>query len=255
MKVNVFRITAVLLILFCLVAGAVNAQFLPGELPVKSGIWDYPIKPGMEEWKELKSHQEMVDVCQIPVNLLSEISTEELAEMCLNYPLFFTMKAFNNLQEGFNQVATEFNGFQELFKRTDAGIVLLAIYRQCAPESIQKIKDLIPQGLQKQRIFFIEFLLSQPVIIEKLSDVEKKYLLSETIVKMEEKTKTGFSTFNKQATSLIAVRVLENKSMPGNKIKDANSEQYKVFSKSILLMDKNMIDEIKNATLEYLKNN
>ncbi len=235
-------------IFFILFSFVMNAQ-------EKKKIWDYPVKPGSKEWKELKFHQEMVDVCQIPANLLSTISTEELAELCLNYPLFFTMKAFNNLQEGFNQVSTEFNGFQELFRRADAGVILLAIYKKCDPESIQTIKDLIVQGLQKQRIFFIEFILSQQVIIEKLSDSGKKALLSETILMIEEKTEASFSTFNKQATSLIAVRVLENKSATNNKIKDANSEQYRIFSKSVLLTDKNMIDEIKNATLEYLNKN
>lgn len=92
-------------------------------------VWDYPIKPGMEEWKNFKSHQEMANACQIPDDLLSKIPTEELAEICLNYPLFFTMKAFNNLQEGFDQVSTEFNGFQELFKRADSGTILLEIYK------------------------------------------------------------------------------------------------------------------------------
>lgn len=65
----------------------------------------------------------MVDICQIPNDIISKTPTEELVELCLNYPLFFTMKAFNNLQEGFNQVANEFNGFKELFKRPDAGRV------------------------------------------------------------------------------------------------------------------------------------
>ncbi len=132
--------------------------------------WDYPIKPGMEEWKRLNSHQEMVEICQIPDSVISKIPTENLAELCLNYPLFFTMKAFNNLQEGFNQVSTEFNGFRELFKRENAGTVLLAIYANTRPIDVQKEKDLISKGMFEQRIFFIEFILAQRVVIEKLTE-------------------------------------------------------------------------------------
>ncbi len=214
-------------------------------------VWDYPIKPGMEEWKNFKSHQEMANACQIPDDLLSKIPTEELAEICLNYPLFFTMKAFNNLQEGFDQVSTEFNGFQELFKRADSGTILLEIYKNSDPENIQTKKDLVSRGLYEQRIFFIEFILSSKAVIDKLSAFEKKTLLSETVLKTDKKTNAGFSTFNKQITSLVAVRVLENESVI-NKIKNSDSEKYKMFSKTILLADKNMIDEIKNATIEYI---
>lgn len=70
-------------------------------------------------------------------------------------------------------------------------------------------------------------------------------------MKTDKKTNAGFSTFNKQITSLVAVRVLENESVI-NKIKNSDSEKYKMFSKTILLADKNMIDEIKNATIEYI---
>ena len=101
------------------------------------------------------------------------------------------------------------------------------------------------------RIFYIEFILSQQIVFEKLSNTEKRTLLSETIIKTEEKAEAGFSTFNKQATSLIAVRILENEPVI-NKIKEEKSDKYKIFSRSILLSEKDMIDEIKNATIKYL---
>lgn len=214
--------------------------------------WDYPIKPGTEEWKKLNSHQDMVEICQVPSNILPTIPTNELIEICLNYPLFFTMKAFNNLQEGFNQVSTEFNGFQELFKRKDAGILLLKVYETYNPEDVQRKNDLLSKGLYEQRIFFIEFILSQPIVFEKLSTQEKRILLSETLVKAGTKAKAGFSTFNRQITSLIAVRVLENDSKGTNSIKNAKENKFKRFSTLVILTDKTMIDEIKNATVEYL---
>ena len=234
----------VIFIYFILISCILNAQ-------EKKLTWDYPVKPGTVEWKELKSHKEMVDVCQIPTNTLSTIPTGELAQLCMNYPLFFTMTAFNNLQEGFNQVSTEFNGFQELFIRADAGVVLLEIYKKYKPKNVQVIEDLISRGKHKYCLFFIEFTLSQQIVFEKLSNIEKRALLSETILKTEEKSKAGFSTFNKQATSLIAVRILENEPVI-NQIKEEKSDKYRLFSISVLLTEKDMIDEIKNATIKYL---
>ncbi len=211
--------------------------------------WDYPVKPGMEEWKKLNSHQEMVEVCQIPNNVISRIPTLELAELCLNYPLFFTMRAFNNLQEGFNQVSTEFNGFKELFKREDVGKVLLSIYTKTKLIDVRKKKDLISKGLFEQRVFFIEFILAQKNLIKKLTENEIKILLNETILKTDEKAKLKFSTFNKQATSLIVVRILENK----NVIKNSDKQKYEIFSKTVWLTDKNMIGDIYTESVNYLK--
>ena len=75
------------IVLFSLVTSAVNAQ-LPWEYTVRPGMWDYPVKPGMEEWRQLQSHTEMVSVCQIPEEILSSLSTEDLAELCLRYPMY-----------------------------------------------------------------------------------------------------------------------------------------------------------------------
>jgi hypothetical protein len=33
-----------------------------------SSVYNFPIKPGTEEWKALKTHKEMLEVCQIPEN-------------------------------------------------------------------------------------------------------------------------------------------------------------------------------------------
>jgi hypothetical protein len=130
--------------------------------------WDYPLKPGMPEWKNLLSHKAMVDACQIPVNTLPTLSTDRLVELCLSFPLFFTMGAFNNLQEGFEQVSTECTGFQELFKRPDAGKVLLRLYQSLDPKNVEYLQTPLERGLYKQKIFFLEFILSQKIIIDNL---------------------------------------------------------------------------------------
>jgi hypothetical protein len=36
--------------------------------------WDFPVKPGMPEWKKFSSNSEMVQACQIPIELLSTIT-------------------------------------------------------------------------------------------------------------------------------------------------------------------------------------
>lgn len=50
--------------------------------------WDYPVKPGTEEWKKLKTGKEKNEACQIPENVLKKISSHELAYLLYNK--FFT---------------------------------------------------------------------------------------------------------------------------------------------------------------------
>lgn len=217
--------------------------------------WDYPVKPGSEEWKKLSSHQEMVQICQVPNEVLSLLSTKDLANICLNYPLFFTMKAFNNLQLGFNQVSTEFNGFQELYKRNDAGTVLVEIYKEIKPQIIEEKTTPLEKGKHIQNIFFLEFVLSQKGIITKLSTAEIEQLLQESLVKLEEKNQHGFSTFSTQTTPLVMARVLENLNYDKYIEVSAANEKYKYFSNSIILSEKEMIEDIKQMTTLYLSNN
>jgi hypothetical protein len=68
----------------------------------------------------------MIEAIRIPEEVLNSLTTVELVELCLNYPLSFDFFAYNSLQEGLRQnVAVNFNGVQELFRRSDNAKCLL----------------------------------------------------------------------------------------------------------------------------------
>ena len=77
--------------------------------------YKFPLKPGDEGWKSLKTHVEKVNVIQIPDSILVSLTTGDLIQTCMNYPLFIDMFAFNSSQYGFNKIMNDFNGFKELF--------------------------------------------------------------------------------------------------------------------------------------------
>jgi len=170
MKVKKFKIAAMgmymkrcFIIVFCLVTGVINAQFLPGELPVKQGIWDYPVKPGMEEWKQFNSNEAKVNACQIPEEALSSLSTEDLTDLCLRYPLLWDFYAFNSTNDGLDKLFRDFNGIRELYKREDVSIYLTRRYL----EKIQSLSFLddtnssLEKGLFVIYVSVLEGLLSR----------------------------------------------------------------------------------------------
>jgi hypothetical protein len=111
-------------VIFGLIACGLNAQVVTE----KRVTWDYPVKPGTEEWKQLEGYKAKVDVCQIPERLLTSLSTEELTDICLKYPLLGDIYSFNTLDESMEHLYRNFNGIRELFGRKDAPGELLKRY-------------------------------------------------------------------------------------------------------------------------------
>lgn len=90
--------------------------------------YDFPVTPDDAEWKRFTTKQEMLDVCQIPQDKLESMTTEALLETVLNYPLIGTFTAFNSLEDACAVMSDDFNGFNELFSRSDISERLMAKY-------------------------------------------------------------------------------------------------------------------------------
>lgn len=80
----------------------------------------YPILPGSDEWNEFASLEERVAACQIPEDILYEMTTEALVESVVSCPIISFMFAHNTVEFGFNQVKGYYNGLAELCEREDA---------------------------------------------------------------------------------------------------------------------------------------
>jgi hypothetical protein len=98
----------------------VNTVCECSELPTGKMVWDYPLKPGTEEWKKLINLEQKIEALQIPKDILSSLSTEDLTAICVQYPLYHNAYAFNSFDYGLDIFFNGFNGLIELFKREDA---------------------------------------------------------------------------------------------------------------------------------------
>ena len=98
-------------------------------------VWDYPVKPGTEEWEQLRgrSPEEINAALQIPDDILFTLSTEDLTTICLQYPLLgISMVGYGgNLNYFIDLFFAQNKSFRELFDREDVSKELLKRYR-CA---------------------------------------------------------------------------------------------------------------------------
>lgn len=86
--------------------------------------YDYPVKPGSEEWKAFESRPEMVAACQVPEDLLPQMTTRALVETVLNYPFLFEIYAHNFTLTGYKYAFSSSNAVKELEKRENAKYVI-----------------------------------------------------------------------------------------------------------------------------------
>ena len=208
----------------------------------------------------------MKDACQIPIDVLQAMSTEALVTTCLAYPLIGHITAYNDLQTGTESVIAEFNGFQELLKRPDAGAAIVKAYQSMNPEAMQESWSLLKKGQFAFEFLTIEMLLAQPVLYNKLSDAQKKELVAQSLSKFKEKDSrmdvfggTGLTT-----SALVMGRILNSEGFQGQvsstpQLQIANASQYNVsdetmnlFLSQAVVTDTKVIDNVVVRAQMYL---
>jgi len=208
--------------LFFIVKGCKNSDpFLENNMdeqtlnPVtRSGelTWDYPVKPGTSTWNQFETVNDMFQACQIPDNILKQLDTESLMEICLSYPAPPLFTIFNTPQHGFMWYYDNFNGIQELFQREDAGQYLLKKYSSMSLSEFDPLWELQQQGKFVNNYKFVETILSQPQVIESLDSEGRKALLKEATKKMDEKLLKDdlFSGYNIEINLWVIGKLLYN---------------------------------------------
>ena len=88
----------------------------------------YPFKQGDAKWKSFESVKDRIIALQIPDTIIAKIPTDQLLDLCLDFPYLTDMYAFDDFQTGFKYMISEYNGFDELLKRENVVNVLLEKY-------------------------------------------------------------------------------------------------------------------------------
>lgn len=208
--------------------------------------YNFPIKPGSIEWKKLQTYDEMLQVCQIPDSVLLKMSTKDLMESCLKYPLLLIFLAYDDNKFGFETMCNEFNGFLAFFKRKDAGKYLVEKYRSMNAEVI--LNDTIPsyKGHETFRFSSIELILTDDNVLGNLNASDKTLLLKEAVkgYDMKMRHQEIYGVFGQMTSVFLTTRVLNTM---GNKDWDlyvANNIEAKSFSEKISITNPSTLDSI-----------
>ncbi len=183
--------------------------------------------PTIEELKG-KNIQEMIKLCQIPDEILQESSTEHLLTLCLDYPLYKDMIAYNSMQWGYTEISKHFNGIQELYNRDDIIPIIINKYYHCNNDS------LIPYSYTIRIIDLIVKTLSQNEVLEKIDKHKSKELLRYTLEKDKINEEIKFYLLGKLLiyNENISFRSeLDTNPVMNNYIIEGNQGNFEVFDK------------------------
>jgi hypothetical protein len=121
------------------------------------------------------------------MEILENLTTNELLKVCLAYPLIHDIFAFNNIQDGFRKFENDYNGFKELLTRNDCQNELLKYYKELSPNAIPNSESIVQKGKYVFSISFVELFISHPTVISKLNATQKNEIVQELLLKKKKK--------------------------------------------------------------------
>lgn len=215
--------------------------------------YDFPVKPNTEEWKKLKTGKQMLEVCQIPENILEKITTKALVETCMNYPLFGDFIYTNNEFEGINWIINNFNGLKELRKRNNGTSELIRIYEKMNTSSVRSSDENgVDNPILRQQ--YIELLLSSDILFNQLNNDERIQLLEISMDKYNEKLRNsniyGLSSIKKSL--FIAAKVYNKQNAEAQPTE--NNKIVRSFIENINTISPTELSEVSRILMESYRN-
>lgn len=144
--------------------------------------------------------------CQLPVSVVKNISTEGLVQAWIDFPLVSQILTTNSVQKAVEIFKAKFNGLGELYNRYDGAAKLFDRYKLMKTDCSKTVSS---AGKLANEFLYIEILLAQDSLITKMSDVQKKELVRESVSKYRSKLlNTDFGAFDQTSCLYISVHTL-----------------------------------------------
>ena len=147
--------------------------------------WDYPVKPGMAEWNQLKTEEERIAVLQVPESVLATLSPDEIVGLSITLPSFGHFVYWNTPQESFSVMLSRYNILRYLLSQNNVGGSLIAAYKDTNLSGFKTLP--YSNEFWSLKLYYIELLLSQKEFLQFLTPEAKLELISEAKSKFEEK--------------------------------------------------------------------
>lgn len=197
-----------------------------------------------------------MQACQIPKEILTSISSDNLINLYFKYPLFFNILSFPTLQNGMEDLKLNFNGYNEICSRSDVANLLLSRYLSISTDDLDSNWTSARKGSFAFKIISLELLLSQNEILQKLTYNDKKILIANAIMKLDEKRKNvQFHDYlGIKSSCYLIIEILQEFNLNKQFSTPDNINLLKTFSNSTSIHDDDKILQIIELSKNVIPN-
>lgn len=174
-------------------------------------IYSFPLYPGDAEWDLDKyTPDQMKEKLLLPERLLREMRTPDLLEVCLDYQYKLDFLLHDNLQTGFDYQCSEFNGYGELFQRSDLPGVILQkqVTHWRKMEALKSLSDL-ERGDYSFQCDLFKMILAQDEFLDRLDAVLLRQLIDTNINNTNMELAEGFGYINYVTSLYLYARIVQ----------------------------------------------
>ncbi len=185
-------------------------------LPDVKDKYTYPIRPGMEKWRNLKSVEEIYQVCQLPANVLKSTSTLGLVRSFLDVPFSlnsqYIVSSSSPLATWYN-IYSKFNSIQEVFSRKDAAKALVSYYDGI---SFTCLKSMTVENRMtfSVQITALEYLFTKQEILSQLNNMQKVELVALLLEKYKQLQKNSYDGMYVSGTLSVMAWIMYDMQYP-----------------------------------------
>ncbi len=173
-----------------------SASVSGGKITDIKGVIDYYNSVTEDEsWQNETDYNKRIEALRLPEGTLESLSTEDLVEAILYYPLLNQWRHYGTCEEGIEALGKELDTMQELQKRSDAAAVLLKRYADQKVYTQSEIQnwddeDTTPY-VQGYWIEDIEAIITQDYILDQMTDEQRQQFNEIAKKKQAEKYASG----------------------------------------------------------------
>jgi hypothetical protein len=142
--------------------------------------YQFPFTRGDLKWKEYNSANSRKAALQIPEDILKDLSTKDLIDVCIDYPYLFDMTLYDDMESALDNICREFNGLKELLERENLIDELLTKY-----SSIPLLSTMVSKESAKDKATFsiqcatLRYIICHKTIYDRMSEEQKKKFFSD----------------------------------------------------------------------------
>lgn len=88
------------------------------------GGYEYEVTTKDKKWLEIKTKDEMINACKISKDKLEKMTTKELLEAVLNYPMLYDIFLYSSYEEGVKALYNQSDAYRMFVNQDDASEVI-----------------------------------------------------------------------------------------------------------------------------------